>query len=128
MKNKELLSSKNELEQIISKQDEKVKTYLFNYELKIKDLSAKASRFDEMLNNKNKELQFSEQNLTSLVKVVEEQKKKIQNLNISLNEKGKSDEKIKMILMEKDNEIKNLKSFLKSVKSEIVGNISLLFL
>jgi len=89
----------------------------------MKDLTVQASKFEEILQNKFKELQLSEQNSVSLVKLIEDQKKKIQNLTNQLNEKGKKDEKIKMTIMEKDSEITNLKNFLKSVKAEIIGRL-----
>ena len=74
------------------------------------------------MNNKIKELQMSEINSATLVKLVEDQKKKIQKITLELNEKSKKDEQYKISILEKDNEIQNLKNFLKSVKNEIICN------
>jgi len=87
-------------------------------------LNSKTSKFDEILNSKIKEIKQTElQNSESLLKVLEEHKKKIQNLTSQLNEKTNKEDKFKLILIEKDNEILNLKNLLKSVKNDIEGKL-----
>ncbi len=94
----------------------------------LKEITSKSSKLDETLKNKEKELQLSEQNGSSFVKLVEDQKKKIQLMTLMLNEKGKGhkDDKIKMLIIEKDTEIINLKNLLKSLKSELTGEYLIL--
>jgi len=55
------------------------------------------------------------------MKVLEKNKKKIQVLTNQIHEKGSKDDKIKMMILEKDTEIHNLKNLLKSIKSENLG-------
>ena len=42
-------------------------------------------------------------------------------LNSSITEKNQKEEKNKMKLLEKDSEIQNLKNFINSMKSELIG-------
>lgn len=87
----------------------------------IKELTIKNTKLEEAIINQTKELKLIENNSESLMKVLEENKKKIQVLTNQIHEKGSKDDKIKMMILEKDTEIHNLKNLLKSIKSEHLG-------
>jgi hypothetical protein len=65
---------KNDLEEIILKQ-----------ESRINDISSKVGIIEKMLKEKNKELKENEANCLQLVRIIEEQKKMINNLQSNEN-------------------------------------------
>jgi len=82
---------------------------------------------DEMLKNKNIEIKKNEQHCMSLIKIIEEQKKNISNLNNRLNNIYQNDiESSKKTIFEKDQEIQFLKNFSNSLKSQITSMFYLL--
>lgn len=75
---------------------------------------------DEMLKNKNLEIRKNEQHCMSLIKIIEDQKKTITNLNHRLNNLFQNDiESNKKTIYEKDQEIHFLKNFTNSLKTQI---------
>ncbi len=75
---------------------------------------------DEMLKNKNLEIKKNEQHCMSLIKIIEDQKKTITNLNHRLNNLFQNDiESNKKTIYEKDQEIHFLKNFTNSLKTQI---------
>ena len=83
---------------------------------------------DEMLKNKNIEIKKNEQHCMSLIKIIEDQKKTIANLNLRLNNLFQNDiESSKKTIYEKDQEIQFLKNFSNSLKAQISSRFLQLF-
>ena len=119
----DVFQEKVELEEIVIQQEERV----LNKINQISNLEKKMKVVDEMLKNKNIEIKKNEQHCMSLIKIIEEQKKNISNLNNRLNNIYQNDiESSKKTIFEKDQEIQFLKNFSNSLKSQITSMFYLL--
>ena len=98
----DVFQEKVELEEIVIQQEERV----LNKINQISNLEKKMKVVDEMLKNKNIEIKKNEQHCMSLIKIIEEQKKNISNLNNRLNNIYQND-------IESSNLIKSDNSFSK---------------
>lgn len=116
---KTLSKEKNDMEELILKQENKVS-----------DLAAKIKIVEKNVKEKNKEIAENEENTMKLIKILEEQKKQIENL--SKNQANQPSNKIvlstrdemqlKKIITDKDNEITTLKVYNDNLKNDIHGN------
>ena len=108
----DVFQEKVELEEIVIQQEERV----LNKINQISNLEKKMKVVDEMLKNKNIEIKKNEQHCMSLIKIIEEQKKNISNLNNRLNNIYQNDiESSKKTIFEKDQEIQFLKNLNESI-------------
>jgi hypothetical protein len=118
----------------LSKQKENLEDLILKQENKVADLAIKIKIVDKNIKEKNKELKENEENYLKLVDIIEEQKKLIENLtkaNLELPSKGilstKDEIMLKKQLAEKDNEISSLKIRTDNLKLEVLGINYLIF-
>jgi hypothetical protein len=91
--------------------------FILKQEEKINELSNKFKIIDETLRKKKEEARKSENNCNSLIKIIEDQKKTINNFMSSSN-LLQSEEQIKKRYQEKETEVNYLKNILSSLKTE----------
>lgn len=115
---KTVSKEKNDMEELILKQENKVS-----------DLAAKVKIVEKNMKEKNKEIAENEENTMKLINILEEQKKQIESL--SKNQVHPAGNKIvlstrdevqlKKIISEKDNEITTLKVYNDNLKNDLHG-------
>jgi predicted RNase H-like nuclease (RuvC/YqgF family) len=115
---KTLSKEKNDMEELIMKQENKVS-----------DLAAKIKIVEKNTKEKNKEIAENEENTMRLINILEEQKKHIENLsknqaNLPINKivlSTRDEMQLKKIIGEKDNEITTLKVYNDNLKNDLHG-------
>ena len=103
---------------------------IFKQENKVKDLAVKIRTVEKNVKEKNKELKDNEENYLKLIEIIEEQNKEIVSLSKSNMEapskailSTKDEIQLKKQLAEKDNEITSLKTYNDNLKLEVMGKI-----
>ncbi len=117
---KTVSKEKNDMEELILKQESKVS-----------DLAAKIKVVDKNVKEKNKEIAENEENTLKLINILEEQKKQIESLsknqaqaNLASNKivlSTRDEVQLKKIISDKDNEITTLKVYNDNLKNDIHG-------
>jgi hypothetical protein len=112
----------------LSKEKENLEDLISKQENKVTDLATKIKSVEKNIRGKNKELKENEDNYLKLVDIIEEQKKLIENFtkaNLELPSKGilstKDELYLKKQMAEKDNEISSLKIRTDNLKLEVFG-------
>lgn len=117
---KTLSKEKNDMEDLILKQESKVS-----------DLAAKIKIVEKNIKDKNKEIAENEENTMKLINILEEQKKQLENLqknqaNLASNKivlSTRDEMHLKKIISEKENEITTLKVYNDNLKNDLHGKI-----
>ena len=78
---------------------------------------------ENILDSKSEEVKQYEQNITALMKYIEEQKRSIKNLQAKLKKKEEEENQKKLYWAEKEQEIHFLKNFISSLKNETISNL-----
>ena len=73
---------------------------------------------EEAFNRKSEELKNSEQSCMTLMKLIDDQKRNIKNLQLKIKKRDEEENQRKLYYTEKDQEIHFLKNFINSLKSE----------
>jgi hypothetical protein len=83
---------------------------------------------EEAFNRKSDELNISEQSCMTLMKLIDDQKRNIKNLQLKIKKRDEEENQRKLYYTEKDQEIHFLKNFINSLKSESNCKIDYLYL
>ncbi len=112
------MDEKNQLEEIIIKQEENVINLLY---LQLNKSNKKVGQLEEKVKTVTEDYKNCESQSLMLVKKIEDQKKQIVHLNNKIDSKKEDEEKVKYNFIEKDQEIRFLKNFISNLKSDNKG-------
>ncbi len=85
-------------------------------------MTSQLSYIENILDKKQADLKKYDQNFTTLMKYVEDQKKTIKSLHTKLKKKEEEETQKKIQWAEKEQEIHFLKNFISSLKNETMSN------